>query len=236
MNKKLKIALLLIFALAGFVQAQQRPENVAIGDIFCSNGDILMPDAYTAAGRTDGIGVVFYVDGTGQHGWITYYKHSSSTLKWAANPPYHATGVNFYEKTRVPSDASKSLIKDLDGKGNTAEIVNEPDYSEANYPACYYATHVVDDGNWYLPAAGQLNFMYAYTPVLNASLEKISGYNPILNNTTSANGSNDSNYWSSDEYGTTVSGETKAWIIQHHGDFTYYLKSYNYPVRAVRDF
>ena len=220
MNKKLKIALLLIFALAGFVQAQQRPENVAIGDIFCSNGDILMPDEYTAAGRTDGIGVVFYVDGTGQHGWITY-KGQSAALKWTT-ASFHSTGVHVYTSVREEGNDANSVIKDLDGAGNTDEIKNETgqyEYSTANYPACGYA---VDLGEgWYLPAAGQLNFMYAYIPVLNDSLEKIGG---------TLFGA-DWYLWSSDE-----SSHDYAWFLKYDGSCNKSRKDQTGRVRAVRDF
>lgn len=232
MNKKVKIALLLALAVTGSLWAQTNRDYVAIGDIYLKNGTIVKPENYSK----NGIGVVCYVDETGQHGWITYYKHAAE-MAWSTSD-YHTTGVRSYRHVRVLGDNSQSLIKDIDGASNTAEIVNESDYNATNYPACAYVKSLVEGEGWYLPSAGQLSFMYAYMPVLNKSLIRITNANCIMSTGSDEIAFPNICYWSSNEYDYNY-----AWYISEEGALRIALKSSSANeltrpiyVRAMRNF
>ena len=47
------------------------PPAVAIGDILCTDGSTVKPSEYASSGKT-AMGVVFYVDNTGEHGWAVH--------------------------------------------------------------------------------------------------------------------------------------------------------------------
>ena len=243
MNKKLTIFSLLVFAIAGSLLAQTRPEHVAIGDIYCSNGDIVTPDTYGS--RTDGIGVVFYVDETMQRGWIMYYKQGEA-CSWSLIESFQYPETSVVNSNRIAWDwytdpetntaVTNGIVKDTMGWHNTyADDV----VSSNQYPAFSYAREPYEgcEHNWYLPACGQLNFMFAYLPVLNTSLREIGG-DLIFQN-------NEEGYWSSNEY-TPNSGQkyNQAWFLCGKrdnnkcfpGGFYPSLKSRNLPVRAVRNF
>ena len=249
MNKKLTIFSLLVFAIAGSLLAQTRPEHVAIGDIYCSNGDIVTPDTYGS--RTDGIGVVFYVDETMLRGWIAYCKHSEALAWYNGSSSAEFPGLAYYQTIRYGNSsdpATEWLIKDVNGEKNTDDVENF-DENFGDFPAFAYVRTL--GSGWYLPAAGQLNFMFAYIPVLNNSLQKLieSGVecNPFF--TTSWDGfDNDySGYWTSDVYGKKNARKlTNAWYIcgnppslsnvQFAGGFYSAHVTTTMRVRAVRSF
>lgn len=227
--KKLKLKLLLALLVCGSAYAQQRDVYVAIGDIYCSDGSIVTPDDYVSQGLTNGEGVVCYVDDTGQQGWVVYYKHSEN-LKWSTE--YINTGVPEMTDIRDFTTPANGLIKDCDGQANTAAITAISGY-QTKYPAFKYAVGLGE--GWYVPAAGQLNYMIAYTHVLNESLQLISGYNLIMRSDSNTTDHFNRYYWSSDE--ATSSGNSKAWYLNVDCSFASVSKSdANRRVRAFRNF
>ena len=56
------------------------PPEVAIGDIVCTDGSIVKPSDWPC-GRT-AKGIVFYVDDTGQLGWIVHVEYQSIGIRW----------------------------------------------------------------------------------------------------------------------------------------------------------
>lgn len=226
--KRLKLKLLLALLICGSAYAQQRDAYVAIGDIYCSDGSIVTPEAFPTSGKT-GQGVVCYVDETGQQGWVVYYKHSEN-LKWSTE--YINTGVPEMTDIRDFTTPANGLIKDCNGAANTETITAISGY-ETEYPAFDYAVGLGD--GWYVPAAGQLNYMIAYTPVLNESLELISGYNLIMRSDSNTAAGFNCYYWSSDE--ATSSGNSLAWYLNTDCSFVSVSKSdANRRVRAFRNF
>lgn len=140
---------LLMLAAMPFAQAQ-----VAVGDILCSDGQILTTSTYPSSGAT-AIGVVFYVDGTGQHGWAVALQDAGN-FSWGGNTP-----LGKYTNRR-------QAIYDLDGYQNT-QVVRQ-------YGTDYPAFYAVDfDNGWYLPAIGQLNYLYGNLVEVNAGLEVAGG-------------------------------------------------------------
>ena len=58
------LALCIIFALPGLLSAQQ---VVFVGDILCTDGSTVRVNEFAASGKT-ALGVVYYVDNSGQNG------------------------------------------------------------------------------------------------------------------------------------------------------------------------
>lgn len=137
------------------------PPEVAIGDIVCTDGSIVKP-ADWPCGRT-AKGIVFYVDDTGQHGWMVHLQNQATgDIQWSTEYQDIPSLTNY---TTV-----RTAITDFDGYGNTQKIRNFGNAS--NYPAAWE----VDFANgWYLPAAGQLNILYGNLVEVNAGLAAVGG-------------------------------------------------------------
>ena len=103
----------------------------------------------------------------------------------------------YFDIPNLTNNSSTSTV-DFSGKSNTKIIV---DYCKANNESCpaaeyayNYRTVGTETGDWYLPAAGELQSIYNNRVKLNATLKAL-GKTPF-NTTGSASGS----YWSSSEY------------------------------------
>lgn len=191
------LALLMLVAMP-FAQAQ-----VAVGDILCSDGQILTTSTYPSSGAT-AIGVVFYVDGTGQHGWAVALQDAGD---FAWGPNSNDTPLGNYTNKR-------QAIYDLDGYQNT-QVVRQ---CGTNYPAFY----AVDfDNGWYLPAIGQFNYLYGNLVEVNASLT-VAGGTPFGMNGSLV-------YWSSTEY----SG-SDAWNLYSTGELNSDVSGDRYKDRRRR--
>ncbi len=198
--KKLMLALLLTAAVPTLTA------QVHVGDILCEGNAIISPANYPSSGAT-AIGVVFYVDNTGQHGWAVALEDAGE-YAWggygSANAP-----LPHYNYTR-------QAVYDLDGYENT-RIVRE---HNAAHPAFY----AVDfESGWYVPSIGQLNYLFGNLVEVNASLREVAG-NQFTNGWE---------YWSStmysDNYAWSLksSGELNTYVT---------ATNYSRGVRAVRNF
>lgn len=142
-----------------------------------------------------------------------------------------------YSMTGSPSSAANCL-SDFDGKGNTQKIIEvrgSKDYSSwtpsattpADYPAAsccdMYFTQGTNQGDWYLPSAGELGYAVVRQQAINDKInelasEMITSANPVLSN----------NHWSSSEYSST-----HAWLLDfYYGGVDYYDKDFSCYVRA----
>lgn len=153
-NKVMKLwmtALLLAVAVP-FVKAQ-----VHVGDILCEGDQVVSPSDYNKANH-NAIGVVFYVDNSGQHGWAVSL-YNDGTCAWGG-----------YGKDSSLDNASSRMRarNDLDGYANTKKILEEG----GDYPAFV----AVDfENGWYLPALGQMKQLFANYKEVNATLAKTGG-------------------------------------------------------------
>lgn len=206
--KKAILALLLCVAMP-CVNAQM----AHIGDILCEGDLIVSPANYPSSGAT-AIGVVFYVDQTGQHGWAVAL-HDAGELTWG--PLDNNTPLTDYENMR-------QAIYDIDGYENT-QIIRA---CGTDYPAFY----AVDfENGWYVPAIGQLNCLYGNLMEINIGLTKTGG--DVFSSTNWT-------YWSSTE---SIWGRY-AWWLQSSGHIENWDHCCNYyetketirKVRAVRNF
>lgn len=215
MKKNAFVLALLMLAALPFAKAQ-----VAVGDILCSDGQILTPSAYPSSGAT-AIGVVFYVDGTGQHGWAVALEDAGNFI-WG---PAH--GLLSNDTPLVNYTDKHQAIYDLDGYQNT-QVVRQYGNSDS-YPA-FYALDF--DNGWYLPALGQLNYLYGNLVEVNAGLEAAGGTPFDMNGGW--------RYWSSTEYDYEC-----AWTLCSTGElesnnyynYIYYtVYTYSYSVRGAINF
>jgi len=190
------------------VAGTSSPQDVVVGDILCTDNTIVKPSNWLEAGKT-AMGVVFYVDTTGEHGWAINLQEVSA--KWG--------GTNIDIPTMTNYFTAREARTDFDGYGNTQKIRNAG--SSETYPAAY----AVDFANgWYVPAAGQLRLMYSEIVTLNTTLQ-------ILGETTFPMDNYLSSYLSSTEHGATY-----AWYMLNNGLLSENLKQGNYKIRAVRSF
>ena len=154
-------------------------QTVSVGDIMCVQGtDTLFvhPQDYTGGA----IGVVYYVDETGQHGWVLHPQIQAHQIYWSHTfeLPWGLTGWQ----------SIRDAIYELDGYDNTGfmRAVSQNDHSR--YPGAWAVDY---EHGWYWPALGQLNILYGNALIVNNSLKQIGGVllkGPWV-------------YWSSSTYG-----------------------------------
>ena len=143
---------------------------------------------------------------------------SSSELKWS-NDYFDVPGLS-----NITS--SSAVTGDWQGKNNTRVVL---EYCKTNGKSCpafeyvnSYKTEGTQAGDWYLPAAGELNAIYGNKDVLNITLGKIGGTKLGTDW-----------HWSSSEY-----SYNDAWYLSFSGGgVRYNTKNYdNFYVRPVLAF
>lgn len=184
--------------------------QVQVGDILCKGNTVVKPADYDAKNHT-AIGVVFYVDDSGEHG-------SAVALDDDGLFAWGGCGVD----TELDNYSNRgSAARDIDGLNNTKTILE----SGKDYPA--FAAVDYKNG-WYVPAAGQLKCIFKNLNDIDQSLDKVGG---------KAFRHMGLNYWSSTEYSeieawylTTIGG------LEHTSDGYNDNKNGLRLVRSVRDF
>ena len=213
MKTRVFIFILTTLLLPSFLKGQ----TVSIGDILCTDGNTVSAEAFPTSGKT-AEGIVFYIDETDSHGWAVSLHNQSTSIKWSVYYEYDVPDLPNISNAR-------NAMHDLDGYSNTGIIRAEG--GSNTFPAAW----AVDYGNgWYLPSAGQLRYLYSYTPEVNASLQVVGGTLFPLENQYY--------WWSSTEF-----SPYHAYDMNNGGSLGDYLKdnSNNYPqngiaVRQIRDF
>jgi hypothetical protein len=186
---------------------------VAVGDILCTDNSIVKPSNWPVAGKT-AMGIVFYVDSTGVHGWAVHLQDQGADIRWSPNTNY--TDVLTLANFSHPHNT----ITDMNGYSNTHNLRLAGDYTL--FPAAY----AVDFANgWYLPAAGQLRLLVAEVITMNNSLQIVNGMPFSMNSIWG--------YWSS-----TEADNLFAWQVNHLGNVTATDKNSTIQskVRSVRNF
>lgn len=186
----------------------------AVGDVLCSDGDILHPDDFMEQRNSKTpIGVVFYIDPTDPRHLrgraVSLFDASPTDVDWAHKD--YASKV--HSKTNISNGKHLLAMADMDGYVNTYVIdTTASRYGEfqAIAPAAYYcwyydpATH--SPGNvhkyWYLPALGELNIIFANRATINKTLKMLQeyGYASIFQDYKKT----DAKYWSSTEAGSAA--------------------------------
>ena len=138
--------------------------TVGVGDILCTDGTTVHPADWPC--NKVAMGVVFYVDTTGDHGWAIdlHDLNTPNTYLWG----------NIHEDipNLINYGSTISALSDTSGWQNTAAIRAQ----SATIMFPYDAAMAVDfDNGWYLPAAGQMYHLYAMLSIVNYSLQLVGG-------------------------------------------------------------
>lgn len=154
--------ILLLFAIL-VVSLLSFGQTVRVGDILCAQGTdtiIVHPQNYTGGA----IGVVFYVDESGQHGWALHPQIQAHQIYWSYmnELPWGLTGWQ----------SIRDAIYDLDGYENTGFLRAASQYDHSAYPGAWAVDY---EHGWYWPALGQLNVLFGSAPIVNNSLKIIGG-------------------------------------------------------------
>ena len=216
-HKLLKTMLLalLVWAVVPSLEAQV----AHVGDILCEGDLVVSPANYNASTQT-AKAVVFYVDNTGQHGWAIALQDAGS-FAWGSK--YTDTPLTNYYGGYDGTNGRRQAIYDIDGYHNTQTIRESYNYAAFN---------AVDfENGWYLPAIGQLNYLYGNLDEVNVSLESVGGTRFV----------GGWEYWSSTEgqkefaWWLCSSGELRCCVS---GDYynLYYAKNASRLVRAAINF
>ena len=149
------------------------------------------------------------------HDTDAYYYSSSSSYDQAPSP-YLTDGSRnpAYYQTTSPS-SSNNCLADFDGRGNTNKIIiqrGSKDYSswrpgtssESDYPAAsccdMFYTEGTQQGDWYLPAMGELGYIM---PPFNKINEAITKMRNAYGTSVGVEVRTGVWYWSSSEYGSS---------------------------------
>lgn len=177
-----------------------------------------------------------FIDTQCAHDTDAFY-HSSSYIP----SPYLTNGSRNpgYYQTSSPSSSSNALA-DFDGKGNTQKIITQrgtKDYNswkpgrttEADYPAAsccdMFHTEGTSQGDWYLPACGELGYII---PPFNKINNAIANIREVYGLSVGVEVGVNNYFWSSTEYSSNYARG----ITTNLGYVTYGNKNnYNY-VRA----
>ena len=145
------------------------------------------------------------------HDTDAYYYSSSSSYDQAPSP-YLTDGSRnpAYYQTTSPS-SSNNCLADFDGRGNTDKIITQrgnKEYTswkpgsstEADYPAAsccdMFYTEGTQQGDWYLPAMGELGYIMPPFNKINEAITKMrNAYGSSVGVTLDTSGT----YWSSSE-------------------------------------
>ena len=157
MRKNILLTVFAVLSIIGFGQ------NARIGDILCVQGAdtiIVHPENYNGGG----IGVVFYVDETGHHGWVLHPDIQAEGIQWSyeCDLPWGLTGWQ----------SIREAIYDLEGYDNTVFLRAASQNDHSRYPGAWAVDY---EHGWYWPSIGQLNILYGSAPIINNSLKLLEG-------------------------------------------------------------
>lgn len=186
---------------------EQEDRKACVGDILCTDNTTVPVSKWPVAGKT-ALGVVFYVDNTGKHGWAVHL-HNQEEWKWTPFEKFSEVyGVHTCE-------TEERALADKDGYANTKAL------RAAGNASVYPAAYAVDfDHGWYLPAMGQLQKLYDLRERLNTSLLKVKGEEI-------------KKYW---HWSSTQFDHSSAWRVLNTGDVSGSSKGLTSRVRSVRAF
>ncbi|MDD4847411.1 MAG: PEGA domain-containing protein [Bacteroidales bacterium] len=185
---------------------QNNQLRIVVGDIYCRDGSFETNRTFSYSGK-QAEGIVFYVDESGQHGWIVGLHEFQSS--WSDE----------HIDTRLQNIDDDKPEEDMSGLSNTQSL----DLFFRQHGLIQYLTKSVVsylNNQWYIPSAGQL---YSLSNVYNV-------VNPVF----SIIGANDMSgwYWSSSE--ASKKEAYNVWISS--GWATTENKKDELKVRLIKDF
>lgn len=186
----------------------------AIGDVLCSDGDILHPDEFMAVHNSKTpIGVVFYLDPADPRHLrgkaVSLFDAAPTYVDWA----YKDYASQVHSVTNITNGWHNTAMADMNGYANTQKInttaskVGEfQTVAPAAWYCWYYDPIIHGPGNvhkyWYLPALGELNLIFANRATINKTLIMLQQLNRacIFQDVIKT----DAKYWSSTEAGSAA--------------------------------
>lgn len=189
------------------------PHLVEPGDILCTDGSIVKPSIWPCGKIA--LGVVFWVDGTGDHGWAMHLQEQGVGMVWGNSADLYNTNYA----------TPRAVLYDTSGYANT--------FAMRNNSMAYIAGAVDFDNGWYIPAMGQLRAMFTEESAVNATLQLLGGAVMFPSNVTFGG-----RLWSSSEKDGNF-----AWYLDSGGGVRNQHKNYLYSeflvsmrVRSIRNF
>jgi len=185
---------------------------LAVGDILCTDGTFVKPSSWSPNLGKTAKGVVFYVDNSGEHGWVVHLHDQELSAAWSPTSQYvDISTLDNYANAR-------EAIMDLDGYGNTQKILAATDLSTCP------AAHAVDfENGWYMPSAGQMRLLFSEMVRVNNALQIVNGTPFPMDDSFY--------YWTS-----TECSESLAFNVSSVGNLTFWSKYFAFRVRSVRNF
>lgn len=180
---------------------------IVVGDILCTDNSIVKPSEWPSEGQT-AMGVVFFVDTSGMHGWAVSLEDYTVQVKWA-NANVNVVNLS----NRQSFFINGGTLSQYSGYYNTQCLAATPGL-------CPVVSAVDFDNGWYVPDIVQLNILISQYYFVNSSLLLV-GTSFNLNQ----------NYWSSTPY-----SQSKAWMENFQGKVMPENKSNTHLVRSIRNF
>ena len=192
--------------------------RVSVGDVLCTDGSVLRVDSFLTTDKT-AMGIVFFIepnDPFHQHGRaVALYDAYGDECDWAAK----TVANNVHSITRPVTNSSQAnphidAMLDMNGYENCLRILETATSAginsvQVNAPAfwyCWYYDHLThttgqEHKQWYLPALGELNLLYANRFVVGKTMKILESMNKaeIMRFNHFWNNQADSKYWSSTE-------------------------------------
>jgi hypothetical protein len=165
---------------------------------------ILANNIYEVSGGTstgvtiDGMRYVYKTNPyDSQTKWGSYYEGEHESGIPLLPSPYLEDGSKneLYSLTELNGETIPNFLSDMNGRANTDEILKvrgEKDYtswkptyeSEEDYPAAsccdMYQTVGTNQGDWYLPSAGELGYLAARSRQVQDALKAVNGFGLIV--------------------------------------------------------
>ena len=171
------------------------------------------------------------------HDTDAYYNSSSYIPS-----PYLTDGSRNpgYYQTSSPSSSSNALA-DFDGKGNTQKIITQrgtKDYNswtpgrttKADYPAAsccdMFHTEGTQQGDWYLPACGELGYIMHPFNKINDAIDKM---RTAYGSSVGVELDTSDYYWSSTEHSSgkaRLVGTTNGYVYSSDKNYEYYVRAF----------
>ena len=227
----------------------------AVGDVLCTDGDILHPDSFLVSGKT-AMGVVFYIDPndpTHMRGRaVALFDAFKGDIGWARAgiSQFVHSGTDVTKDPQAKTYKHQTAMADMEGYYNTtviqqtALLAGGGDFKE-NAPAayyCWYYDHLLRGAGpnhkyWYMPSLGELNILYANRAIVNETLSLLEsrGCAAVMGDYFSKDNYTDTKYWSSTE------SELNAYCLSSRGqvnrnDSKVVGAKWPHYVRAIRIF